>query len=404
MSFFVDRKKILCYASIVYLLILNMHNLFFEPNHISILKVACMSMAPLLFVLEGMVVSKVLFLGGGYWLYCLFSALLHGNMRFSTIGYSGLFVAAFIVFYTAIHQGVLDFWLFKRFLKYLIVVYAVCLILQQLFLLVGIGHFPLINLIGNSYMRLGKLPSLSLEPSHTAVILTFAYLCYLRCIELEQNVKPTIKEMFSGESKWVSIAFLWVMLTMGSGSAYLGVFVLAFYFIRRNNVIIACGCVVLVFALAPLLGNKQLNRAVNVLSALTTADSQQIVEADGSGASRIVPLLNTFTKLDLMDSKSWFGHGSFAKDDQYFQAWKDLASADYNVIPIVRQFGLVGWILSVMIVFSCSIRRIFSFEALLWFTLGMATLGNVYFHWGIVMLMAVVRYFQEQTGLLCKSK
>lgn len=355
-----------------------------------------MSLAPILFFVEGAVISKALIMGIVFWLYCFFSASLHGSMRFSTIGYSGLFVATFIVFYTAVHKHIFTLQQFKRFLRYLILAYTICLILQQICVLVGIGHFPLINLIGNSYMRLGKLPSLSLEPSHTAVILTFAFLSYLRCLELELNKKPNVKDLFTRENKWMSIGFLWVMLTMGSSSAILGLIVLIFYFVRGNNIIIASCCIALVFSLALLSGNEQLNRSAKIIDALVTADREQIVEADGSGASRIIPLMNTFTKLDLSNPQSWFGHGSLAKNDEFYQAWKDLANADYNILPIVYQYGLIGWFLSFAIVFSCCIRHFFSFETLLWVTLGMASLGNVYYHWGIIMMMAVVYYFQTR--------
>lgn len=396
MIFSIRKRRLLYYVAIVYLVILNTHSFFLEPSHISPLKVSCMSLAPILFFVEGAVISKALITGIAFWLYCFISALLHGSMRFSTIGYSGLFVATFIVFYTAVHKHIFTLQQFKRFLKYLILAYSICLVLQQLCILVGVGHFPPINLIGNSYMHLGKLPSLSLEPSHTAVILTFTFLSYLRCLELELNKKPIVKDLFTQENKWMSIGFLWVMLTMGSSSAILGLAVLIFYFVRGNNVIIASCCIVLVFSLALLSDNEQLNRSAKIIDALVTADREQIVEADGSGASRIIPLLNTFTKLDLSDSRTWWGYGSFSKDDAFFQSWQDLANADYNVIPIVRQYGLVGWFLSLAIIFSCCIRRFFSFETLLWFTLGMATLGNVYFHWGIIMMMAVVYYFQTR--------
>lgn len=355
-----------------------------------------MSLAPILFFIEGAIISKALIAGIIFWLYCFFSASLHGSMRFSTIGYSGLFVAAFIVFYTAVHKHVFTLQQFKRFLKYLILAYSICLVLQQLCILVGVGHFPPINLIGNSYMRLGKLPSLSLEPSHTAIILTFAFLSYLRCMEIELNKKPIVKDLFTQENKWMSIGFLWVMLTMGSSSAILSLAVLVFYFVRGYNVIISSCCIALGFSLALLSGNEQLNRSTKIIDALVTADREQIVEADGSGASRIIPLMNTFTKLDLSTLHSWFGHGPLAQDDEFYQAWKDLANADYNILPMVYQYGLIGWFLSLAIVFSCCIRRFFSFETLLWFTLGMATLGNVYFHWGIMMMMAGVYYFQTR--------
>lgn len=389
------RKAALYYSSIIYLIILNTHYQLIEPTFVSPLKVALMALAPLLFLTTGVLVSRVMICGLAYWLLCFFPALLQGGMRFSTLGYLGMFVVTFIVYYTAVYQGVFTLSTFKKILRYLILAYAVFLVLQQLVSLVGIGNMPLINLTyGVVAMR--KFRSLGLEPSHSAVILSFAYLCYLRCCELEQGCKPTIRKLFLGDNRWLSIGFLWTMTTMGSGTAYLGLMALMLYFVRVKHLPVVLSCLIILIAIDPQLNNKQLNRATKILEATTTGDSRQIAEADGSGASRVVPLLNTFTKLDLNDRHSWFGHGTLSENDKYFEAWKNLAKNDWNVLPVVRQYGLVALIASIILMYSCCIRRFFSLETLLWFTLGMATLGNVYFHWGTIMMLTTVRYFQEQ--------
>lgn len=165
-----------------------------------------------------------------------FPALLQGDMRFSTLGYLGMFILAFIVYYTAIYQGVFTLPAFKKILYVLILAYAVFLVLQQLFTLIGIGHFLVINL-ASDYQGIEKFRSLSLEPSHSAVILSFAYLCYLRCCELELERKATIRELFSDDNRWLSIGFLWTMLTMGSGTAYLALMAFALYFVNPRNMI-----------------------------------------------------------------------------------------------------------------------------------------------------------------------
>lgn len=388
------QEKRLRWITIIYLIVLNVHSYFLEPTFVSPVKVTLMSLAPLIFIFYVPQFTKAVMCGMLYWGCCLISAFLNGSMRFSTIGYLGLFTMTFIVFYNSIHCGTLSLGLFKKTLKYLIFAYAICLLLQQACLLVGIHNFPLINLIGGSYMQLGRLPSLSLEPSHTAVIMTFAYLCYLRCTQIEYGFKPTLKELFDKENRMVTFAFLWVMLTMGSGSAYFGLIGLSVYFITKKNVIWIVGLSAIVFVALPYIDNEQLDRATKVSSALVTGDKTQIVKADGSGASRIIPLLNTFTQSDLSKLKTWFGHGTLSKKDTYNDAWKNLADANYFVIPTVRQYGLVGWLCSILLVYVCCIRRFFSVETLLWFTLGMATLGNVYFHWGILLMMAGVRYFE----------
>lgn len=389
------KKTALYYASIIYLIILNTQFLLIEPTLISPVKVVCMAMAPLLFFATGMVISKAMVWGIVYWLLCFFPAYLQGGMRFSTLGYLGMFIITFIVYYTAIHQGVFTLKIFKTILCTFILAYAICLLLQQLFSLVGISNFLPINLV-SGFRGMEKFRSLSLEPSHSAVILTFAYLCYMRCMELELDRKPTIKELFSDPNKWVSIGFLWTMLTMGSGTAYLGLMALMLYFIRGKNIVIVAAALVILFSIAPHLDNKQLNRATRTFEATLTGNTALIAKTDISGATRIVPLVNTFTKLDLSDFNTWFGHGTFSENDSFFKAWTNLGKNDFNVLPTVRQYGLIAFIVSIILIYTCCIKRVISLETLLWFTLGMATLGNVYFHWGTVMMLAAVRHFQEQ--------
>lgn len=391
------RKTLLYYSSIIYLVILNTQFLLIEPTFISPLKVLLMAMAPLLLFTTGLVISKAMICGLTYWLLCFFPAYLQGGMRFSTLGYLGMFIITFIVYYTAIHQGVFTLKTFKAILRMLILAYAVCLLLQQLFSLAGISNFLPINLV-SGFRGMEKFRSLSLEPSHSAVILSFAYLCYLRCCELDLGRKPMIRELFSGDQRWLNISFLWTMMTMGSGTAYLALMAFMLYFVKLKSAVPLIAGIFLLFALASYIDNKQLNRATKILTATITGDTEQIARADMSGATRIVPLINTFTKLDLSDFKTWFGHGTLSNDpnSEYSKAWKNMGKNDWFVLPTVRQYGLFALIASIVLIYVCCIKCFWSLETLFWFTLGMATLGNVYFHWGIIMMLTGVRYFQEQ--------
>lgn len=396
------RRFLLFYSSVIYLVILNTQYLLIEPTLISPLKVCLMAMAPLLLFISGFAISKAMICGLIYWLLCFFPALLQGGMRFSTLGYLGMFILTFIVYYTSVYQGIFTLTTFKKILKALIGAYAICLILQQIFSLVGISQFLLINLV-SSYQNLEKFRSLSLEPSHSAVILSFAYLCYLRCCELDLGRKLKISELFYGDNRWLSLGFLWTMMTMGSGTAYLALMAFILYFAKlKNSVLIIIG-VALLFVLAPYIDNKQLNRATKVLSATITGDTEQITKADMSGATRIVPLVNTFTKLDLSDSKTWFGHGTLSNDPNsvYSKAWMNMGKNDWFVLSTVRQYGLLAFIASIVLVYVCCIKRFWSLETLFWFTLGMATLGNVYYNWGTIMMLTGIRYFQEQAERKC---
>lgn len=392
-------RRNLVYRSIavVYLFVLNTQIWLIEPTFISPVKVGCMAFAPVMFFLMGMRVNKAFVLAMLYWLACYLPASFQASMRFSTIGYLGMFVIMFIVYYTIVYEGAFTLDFFMRLLRWLILAYSVFVVLQQVFALATSSGSLLINLL-DDHARIGKYSSLSCEPSHSAVILAFAYLCYLRCLEMVIGHKPSIKGLFKGENQWVTIGFLWSMTTMGSGSAYLALMALAAYFVNPRNAILAIGGVVLLLAAAPSIDNEQLNRATKTFEAVITGDTREIVKADFSGATRIVPLINTFTKLDLADERTWLGHGTLEKDpdSEYAMAWTNMAENDWFILYTVRQYGLIAFVMSIVFVYACCIRKFWSVETLLWFTLGMATIGNVYFHWGTVMMMATVRYFQQQ--------
>ena len=60
----------------------------------------------------------------------------------------------------------------------------------------------------------------------------------------------------------------------------------------------------------------------------------------------------------------------------------------------IADYGFLSFLVMLVGVFSCMIRRIFSLETLMWCVLGLATLANIPFHWGLMMIFTGVRYFQ----------
>lgn len=96
---------------------------------------------------------------------------------------------------------------------------------------------PIINLQNQFFLSITKLPSLTLEPSHSARILTVAMLGYLRCEEISISRKLILGELFYSKHRWVTALFFWAMLTMGSSTAFVGIAILSLYFITRHTAI-----------------------------------------------------------------------------------------------------------------------------------------------------------------------
>ena len=114
--------------------------------------------------------------------------------------------------------------------------------------------------------------------------------------------------------------------------------------------------------------------------------AEEAMAADGSGATRIIPVMNVFTKTDVTQLETWIGKKSMEKD-KYWWARTDT--------KIYDQYGLIAFIISLVFIYSCVIRHFFSIETLLYLILLGFTLGNIYYAWGCLMIMTGVTYFQK---------
>lgn len=369
-----------------------------EGEGVSNLKVALMALTPIIFIFRTPVVSKPLFWGIVLWLTCYFCASFQSYMRFSTIGYFGMFIMTFIVFYNLVYQGAFSFSYFKRLLRVLIIIFAVVLILQQICMLIGVKSFWLLNLENQHFLAIDKLHSLTLEPSHSARVLAVVMLGYLRCLQIENDGKRVaMKVLFSKENRVVTILFLYTMLTMGSGTAFVALGILCLYFITWRNVWYVAPILIGFLAISSLFEVKQLTRAVNTMEATMTGDQKQVLEADGSAAARILPIINTFKETDLSNTETWFGKGTSKKLSVEVQN-KMLSKSK---IPILDQYGLIATILSLILVYTCMIKRILSIETLMFAMLLGFTIGNFYYVWGCMMIFSATRYFIINTKQTC---
>ena len=378
------------FLAILYLVAMCVQIVFIEGPGVSLVKVALMALAPLIFLLKCPYMSKALIWALLFWMVCYFCASFQEKIRFSSVGYLGMFVFSYVLFYTLVHKGAFTLNAFIRLIKRLVLAFSIVLVLQQLCLLIGIRNMPLINLSNQFFLSLNKLPSLTLEPSHTARILTVMMLAYLRCQELKMGHKLELKELFGPEHKWISIAFLWAMLTMGSGTAFIGLALLGLYFVQRRTIMYIVSLFVGLFFLGQYMELEQMDRAVRVARATMTGNTNEIQQEDGSAAVRVVPLVNTFIKTDLTKKQSWIGKGILDKESAF------KIRRESRKIAVVDQFGLLGLIMSLILVYGCMIKRFFSLETLIYVVLLGFSLGNIAYSWGCMMMFTVVCYFQEQ--------
>ncbi len=355
----------------------------------SIIKLGIMGLAPVMFFFRASAISPALLTGLGYWMWCYISSSFTGEQRFSTLGFLGMYIITFIVYYNLLYQDVFSFAYFKRLLKLLIMAFGIVLMMQQVCMLLGIYEMPLANLDGQFFLSIDKLHSLTLEPSHSARVLAVLTLCYWRMYELEHGSRPTLIELFGEEMRWPMILFLWSMFTMGSGTAFVAMGVLSLYFITRHTAIYVLPFIFLMNFTAESFELTQYERAKNLAEASLTGDVKKMNEVEGSGATRAKPIINTVTKTDLFKTETWIGHGTAKIDSRWWRR-------NNQKLGVIEQYGLIGFVITMFFIYRCVIRRFFSIETLVLILLLGMSVGNIYYAWGALVLFSTVRYFQVQ--------
>ena len=352
------------------------------------IKLTLMFLAIIVMVLYSFKLTKAVFIGIVYVLYLYFSASFHPeSFRWSTLLFSFGFVFTYAAIYNLIYvERVFSVRHFLRLVKWIMMAFFVVCIMQQCCIAVGIRTLPWINLTEVLNRGIG-CNSLSMEPSTFARTMLVFYYCYVKCHEYIRGEGPfTVRELFSGEHKWVTIRFLWMMTTMGSGTAYVCLVLFCLYFVRRHNFYYIVPILAVCYIGLEALELEQATRATKVLNAMTTLDQKQVEMADGSGASRISPLLNSF-KADFSKSETWFGYGI------------DYA-VNHNMVvlqtaTLFDDYGFCLYLIALVMNLTCAYRL--SSLGFLFQIGGVAggAGGNIHYAWWLMMIMTCLRFFYD---------
>lgn len=353
---------------------------------VSWVKVAMMTITPFVLV-RYLKITKAFICAFMYmsWIFITAYILHPWNFRASTVIYLYMFVITYVAFYNFVWvQKVFTLDYFIKLVRNLMYILTIVLIVQQVCIIIGIKHLPLINLSQILNRGIGA-NSLTYEPSTFARVMGVLYYAYLKCNEYRSGVKLSLSSIFSAEHRWVTISFLWSMLTMGSGTAFICLGVLSLYFMRGFQFFYAIPIFVGVYFTLDFFEVKQFNRAVSAAQATMTGDAQEVAQADGSASARIAPMLNTLN-MDFTELKSWVGEGCDTGLKYRHTANRYMGE--------INDYGLIAYILSLLIVFSCAIKPLSLASLMFFMGIGGGT-GNIPYGWGVLMLLTCVRYFSE---------
>ena len=348
------------------------------------IKMALMASSVFVLLFYTFKASKALILGSIYLIVQYVVANFHPeSFRWSTYIYSILLVVTYICFYNLVYiERVFTIDHFIRICKWFMMTYFVVCIIQQVFTIAGIGYFPLLNMMQNLNRGIG-CQSLSAEPSHFARIMLIFYYAYVKCSEYKRGEGAfTLSELFSGEHKWVTIRFLWMMLTMGSGTAFVCLILFSLYFVRKHNWYYVIPTLAVCYILIQDSGIESLDRATNTIEATTTLDKETVQETDGSASARITPMLNTLNA-DYSKSETWLGYGI------------DAGIQNKANRTIFHDYGFIFYIISLIFTFTCA-YNFWSLGCIFMFAGVTGRAGtNVQYAWELMMVLTCVRYFYE---------
>lgn len=300
-----------------------------------------------------------------------------------------MFMITFVVVYTAVWDyKILNLSEFINFLRIFFYVLVGFLIAQQLCLIAGFRLMPIINLCQELYRGLGA-NSLTFEPSTLGRLLAVIYYAILKCMEYYRDEKIKITEVFDGDLKWISILYIWAVITMGSGTAFVAAGLVSLYFMRGRYLFLAIPIFIGVYFLLEYMGNESFVRAQQASIATMTGDADVVRETDGSASMRIAPMLNTL-KADFTSLNFWIGNGCDSLSHYEIAIGK-------GFMGHINDYGLVSYILELVLVFSCCIR-FRSIGTMFFFTGTGGGIGNISYGWGLLMIFMVVKYFSDNIG------
>lgn len=228
------------------------------------------------------------------------------SVRWSTLIYTGMFICLFLAYIRILYSSELTVEQFKNLLKWLIYLYAITLLVQLTCFFLGLPIFNRINVdLTHGFPRLNALGP---EPAWTARILSLFMLLYCCLSDYLKGYKVGLVEIVK-EEKWVCISYVFVIIACGSTTGLIFACVLLCRFINIKSILYVAILLFAVFSLGSIMEINSFNRVTKFLPALFTLNEDMIIEADGSGASRIVPTIATLKQVSLTTLDGWIGHG-----------------------------------------------------------------------------------------------
>lgn len=326
----------------------------------------------------------------------LFPLLSHPEtMRWSTVLYSCMFFISFIAIARLLIWSDFTLHQYTDLLRWLIYAFAVTLIIQQFCVLTGL---PIFNVSNYNILEPWKLNSLTSEPSHTARFMTVLMYSFLWMQQLEHDGEKLNWKTSYNEDKWVWRAFLWVMLTMMSGTAMLMLCVMFLSYLDRKHIINIAISIVVVIAIADKVEFKPMQRFLNFSEAVLSLDKDKMSTIDHSASMRVVPFLICAEQVDLNTIDGWCGKGIDYGIHTLYKSIrgvkKGYTAGGYALLAL--EYGFIVFVMLTIFTLSlCYNRNNKTVSIILWllccFSLGV----NTQIGWSFIILSCINKHFSN---------
>lgn len=356
--------------------------------------IAFMFLSPL-FMLRRTLSTEGLILVAFAFSIVFFPAFAHsGLVRWSTVLYSLMFCALFISYDGMLRSGFPRIAVFLNVVRYLIISYAVILIVQQFCVLTGL---PIFNVSNYDPSEPWKLNALSVEPSHSARILGLLMLSYIvgRRLAVRMGEDVTVSQR---QNTVVWLCFFWSMITMLSATSLVMIFIVLLVYAQRNRLSSYIFGLLMASVVLFLLPDQLTGRVFDLVLATLTLDYTKALVADHSGGLRVAPMLLLVNYVEVFSVNGFFGNGvdsvGLFLSDHIWGIAKGATGG--GLLALWYEYGLVAFLLFVFF----SLRATEAMKApanfLIWLLLIFIAGVNNQMVWLAIVLLHTLNFYRKR--------
>lgn len=316
------------------------------------------------------------------------------SYRISTVLYSVMFGFLFITYKQLLNSSNFTIDIYIKLLKFIIYSYFVVLIVQQLCVLVGL---PIFNISNYDPSNPWKLNSLSAEPSHTARIVPLLMFSYIVIKEIIVNRVYNLALDFI-DDKYLWFAFIWIVFTSGSATAYLFFILIFFKFLSLRNIIYLSLISILLIVLINYFNITSYERTLNFIIAVLTLDINIMMQVDHSASLRIAPIVVVLDNLTLLNLNGLFGNGIDSTStliSKYIYGIPD-GLVGGGTFQLWYEYGFIVFILFIIYTFFSIYNKNNNTNILFWFLLVFIAGINSQMVWLCVVLLYTNKHFENR--------